>query len=290
MSYYGTVRTSGVFVPLTEKYILMTYFRRDMSLSTQSKPSHPENKGTLNQRLLQRESSSKAFTISKMKADLRGRVILPEDQDYSEARKVYNGMIDKHPKLIVRCVNVADVRLAIEFARENDLVVAVRGGGHNGAGLATCDDGMVIDLSPMKGVRFDPCLSTIRAEPGCTQGDVNHLGRSFGFAVPAGVVSTTGIAGLTLGGGTGYLTRKYGLTIDNLLEVDIVLADGSFVTANAEDHPDLFWAVRGGGCGTRSGRNGRQRRRCALGRGQVRSRSNWCCRTRRRDRRSARCR
>ena len=185
--------------------------------------------------------------ISKMKADLRGRVILPEDQDYSEARKVYNGMIDKHPKLIVRCVNVADVRLAIEFARENDLVVAVRGGGHNGAGLATCVDGMVIDLSPMKGVRFDPSLSTIRAEPGCTQGDVNHLGRSFGFAVPAGVVSTTGIAGLTLGGGTGYLTRKYGLTIDNLLEVDIVLADGSFVTANAEDHPDLFWAVRGGG-------------------------------------------
>jgi FAD/FMN-containing dehydrogenase len=185
--------------------------------------------------------------ISKMKADLRGRVILAGDQDYSEVRKVYNGMIDKHPKLIVRCVDVADVRLAVEFARENDLVVAVRGGGHNGAGLATCDDGMVIDLSQMKGVRFDPSLSTIRAEPGCTQGDVNHLGRSFGFAVPAGVVSTTGIAGLTLGGGTGYLTRKYGLTIDNLLGVDIVLADGSFVTANAEDHPDLFWAVRGGG-------------------------------------------
>jgi FAD/FMN-containing dehydrogenase len=185
--------------------------------------------------------------ISKMKANLRGRVILPGDQDYNEARKVYNGMIDKHPKLIVRCDNVADVRLAVEFARENDLLVAVRGGGHNGAGLATCDDGMVIDLSQMKGVRFDPSLSTIRAEPGCTQGDVNHLGRSFGFAVPAGVVSTTGIAGLTLGGGTGYLTRKYGLTIDNLLGVDIVLADGSFVTANAEDHPDLFWAVRGGG-------------------------------------------
>jgi FAD/FMN-containing dehydrogenase len=118
--------------------------------------------------------------ISKMKANLRGRVILPGDQDYNEARKVYNGMIDKHPKLIVRCDNVADVRLAVEFARENDLLVAVRGGGHNGAGLATCDDGMVIDLSQMKGVRFDPSLSTIRAEPGCTQGDVNHLGRSFG--------------------------------------------------------------------------------------------------------------
>jgi hypothetical protein len=186
-------------------------------------------------------------TISKMKANLRGRVILPEDQDYNEARKVYNGMIDKHPKLIVRCVNAADVRLAVEFARENDLVVAVRGGGHNGAGLATCDNGIVIDLTQMKGVRFDPSLSTIRADPGCTQGDVNHLGQSFGFAVPAGVVARTGIAGLTLGGGTGYLTRKYGLTIDNLLEVDMVLADGRFVTANADDHPDLFWAVRGGG-------------------------------------------
>jgi FAD binding domain len=138
--------------------------------------------------------------ISKMKANLRGRVILPGDQNYNEARKVYNGMIDKHPKLIVYCVNAADVRLAVEFARENELVLAVRGGGHNGAGLATCDDGMVIDLSQMKGVRFDPSSSTIRAEPGCTQGDVNHLGQSFGVAVPAGVVSTTGIAGLTLGG------------------------------------------------------------------------------------------
>src|SRR3984957_3125342 len=128
-----------------------------------------------------------------------------------------------------------EFRLAVSFARENELVVAVRGGGHNGAGLGTCDDGMVIDLSQMKGVRFDPSASTIRAEPGCTQGDVNHLGQSFGVAVPAGVVSTTGIAGLTLGGGTGYLTRKYGLTIDNLLAVDMVLADGSFVAANAED-------------------------------------------------------
>src|SRR6202047_5375694 len=185
--------------------------------------------------------------ISKMKADLRGRVILPGEQDYSEARKVYNGMIDKHPKLIVRCVNVADFRLAVGFARENDLVVAVRGGGHTGAGLATCDDGMVIDLSQMKGVRFDPSASTIRAEPGCTQGDVNHLGQSFGCAVPAGVVGLTGIAGLTLGGGTGYLTRKYGLTIDNLLAADMVLADGRLVTASAEEHPDLYWAIRGGG-------------------------------------------
>jgi len=188
----------------------------------------------------------KPEVISKLKANLRGGVVLPEDQDYNEARKVYNGMIDKHPKMIVKCANAADVRLAVAFARENDLIVAVRGGGHNGAGLATCDDGMVIDFTQMKGVHFDPSSSTIRAEPGCTQGDVNHLGQSFGVAVPAGVVSTTGIAGLTLGGGTGYLTRKYGLTIDNLLAVDMVLADGSFVTANAEEHPDVFWAVRGG--------------------------------------------
>ena len=163
--------------------------------------------------------------ISKLKASLRGRAILPEDQDNHEARKVYNGMIDKHPKMIVKCANAADVRLAVVFARENGLPVAVRGGGHNGAGLATCDDGIVIDLSQMKGVRFEPSSSTIRADPGCTQGDVNHLGQSFGVAAPAGVVSTTGIAGLTLGGGTGYLTRKYGLTIDNLVAVDMVLAD-----------------------------------------------------------------
>jgi FAD/FMN-containing dehydrogenase len=189
----------------------------------------------------------KPEVISKLKANLRGGVVLPEDQDYNEARKVYNGMIDKHPKMIVKCANAADVRLAVACARENDLPVAVRGGGHNVAGVATCDDGMVIDLSLMKGVRFNPSSSTIRAEPGCTQGDVNHVGQSFGVAVPAGVVSTTGIAGLTLGGGHGYLTRKYGLTIDNLLAVDMVLADGQLVRADANEHPDLFWAVRGGG-------------------------------------------
>jgi FAD binding domain/Berberine and berberine like len=189
----------------------------------------------------------KSEIISKLKTSIRGRVILPEDQDYNEARKVYNGMIDKHPRIIVRCANAADVRLAVAFARENDVPVAVRGGGHNGAGLATCDDGMVIDFTNMKGVRFDPSASTIRAEPGCSQVDVNHLGHTFGCAVPAGVVGLTGIAGLTLGGGTGYLTRKYGLTIDNLLAADMVLADGSFVTASAEEHPDLFWAIRGGG-------------------------------------------
>jgi hypothetical protein len=189
----------------------------------------------------------KSEAISNLKANLRGEVILPEDRDYNEARKVYNGMIDKYPRIIVKCAHAADVRVAVRFARENDLLVAVRGSGHNGAGLGTCDDGMVIDFKQMKGLRFDPSALTIRAEPGCTQGELNYFGQNFGFAVPAGVVGSTGIAGLTLGGGTGYLTRKYGLTIDNLLGVDMVLADGSYVTANAEEHPDLFWAVRGGG-------------------------------------------
>jgi FAD/FMN-containing dehydrogenase len=193
----------------------------------------------------------KSKVICQLKADVRGKVILPEDQDYNEARKVYNGMIDKHPKVIVKCANTADVRHAVAFARENDLRVAVRGGGHNGAGLATCDDGMVIDFTKMKAVRFDPCSSTIRAEPGCTQGDVNHLGQDFGVAVPAGVVSTTGIGGLTLGGGTGYLTRKYGLTIDNLLAVDMVLADGSFVTARlVQSNTPICSGRSGAGAGT----------------------------------------
>src|SRR5258708_38627079 len=140
--------------------------------------------------------------ISRLKANLHGRAILPEDHDYHEARRVYNGMIDKHPKMIVKCANTADVRLAVVFARENDLPVAVRGGGHNGAGLATCDDGMGIDLSQMKGVRFEPSSSTIRAEPGCPQGDLHHLGQSFCGAVPAGLGRTTWIAGPPLLCGT----------------------------------------------------------------------------------------
>ena len=136
---------------------------------------------------------------------------------------------------------------AVRFGRENDLLTAIRGGGHNGPGLGSCNDGLVIDLSLMKGVRVDPANRTVRVEAGCTQGDVDHAAHAFGLAVPAGIVSTTGIAGLTLGGGHGYLTRKYGLTIDNLIEADVVLADGSFVTANASQHEDLFWALRGGG-------------------------------------------
>jgi hypothetical protein len=156
-------------------------------------------------------------------------------------------MIDKRPLLIAQCVDVADVISSVRFGRENNLLTAIRGGGHNGPGLGSCNDGLVIDLSPMKGVRIDPTQRTIRVAPGSTQGDVDHAGHAFGLAVPAGIVSTTGIAGLTLGGGHGYLTRKYGLTIDNLIEADVVLADGTFVTANASHNEDLFWALRGGG-------------------------------------------
>jgi hypothetical protein len=178
---------------------------------------------------------------------LRGRLIRPSDADYDAARALYNGMIDKRPALIARCANVADVISAVNFARTEGLLLAIRGGGHNGPGLGSCDGGLVIDLSMLKGVRVNPEDRTVRVEAGCTSGDVDHATHAFGLAVPAGIVSTTGVAGLTLGGGTGYLTRKHGLTIDNLLEADVVLADGTFVTASAKQHPDLFWALRGGG-------------------------------------------
>ena len=178
---------------------------------------------------------------------LRGELIEPGDARYDEARSVYNGMIDKRPAMIARCVDVADVIAGVRFAGESRLPLAVRGGGHNGPGFGTCEGGLVLDLSPMKGVRIDPAAREVRAGPGCTQGDVDHATHAFGLAVPAGIVSTTGLAGLTLGGGTGYLSRKYGLTIDNLLEADVVLADGRFVTASAEQNADLFWGLRGGG-------------------------------------------
>src|ERR1700722_1757767 len=185
--------------------------------------------------------------FSTLSENIRGNVITPAAGDYELARKVYNGMIDRHPDAIVLCADVADVRAAVNFARRERLTVAIRGGGHNGAGLGICDHGLVIDLSLMKGVRVDPSTRTIRAEAGCTQADLNHAAGGFGLAVPVGVISTTGIAGLTLGGGTGYLTRKYGLALDNLLEAGLVLADGSYITASAKSDPDLFWAMRGGG-------------------------------------------
>lgn len=183
----------------------------------------------------------------QLQENLRGRVIGPADADYDETRALYNGMIDKRPRLIARCVDTADVVTAVRFGREHDLLTAVRGGGHSGPGLGSCDDGLVIDLSPMKGVHVDPSARTVRAQPGCTQGDVDHATHAYGIAVPAGIVSSTGVSGLTLGGGHGYLSRKHGLTIDNLLEVEVVLADGRVVTANAEENDDLFWGLRGGG-------------------------------------------
>src|SRR5919205_3060977 len=185
--------------------------------------------------------------VSTLQQSLRGRVIAPDDADYDAARALYNGMIDKRPRLIARCVDAADVIATVNFGRDRGLLVAIRGGGHNGPGLGSCNDGLVIDLSAMKSVRVDPARRTVRVDAGCTSGDVDHATHAFGLAVPFGIVSTTGVAGLTLGGGTGYLTRKYGLTIDNLLEADVVLADGRVVTTNEREHPDLFWALRGGG-------------------------------------------
>ena len=185
--------------------------------------------------------------VQDLKARVRGELFQPGDAGYDEARKVYNAMIDKRPALIVRCIDVADVMSAVNFAREQKMTLAVRGGGHNGPGLGTCDDGLVIDLSRMKGIRVDPASKTVRVEGGCTWGDVDHATHPFGLATPSGFISTTGVGGLTLGGGIGYLSPRYGLTIDNLLAADVVLADGSFVTASADEHPDLFWALRGGG-------------------------------------------
>ncbi len=185
--------------------------------------------------------------IANLKKNLRGAVIGRSDPSYEEARALYNGMIDKRPLVIACCVDAADVMAAVKFARDNDLLIAIRGGGHNGPGLGSVDDGLVVDLSAMRGVRVDPASRTARVAAGCTQGDVDHATHAFGLATPAGIISTTGIAGLTLNGGHGYLSRKYGLTIDNLLEADVVLADGSFVTASKDTNPDLFWALRGGG-------------------------------------------
>jgi FAD/FMN-containing dehydrogenase len=185
--------------------------------------------------------------FSRFKAGFRGDVIEPGDERYESARKVYNGMIDRRPRIIVRPAVLGDITAAVRFGAEEDLLIAVRGGGHNGAGLGTCDDGMVIDLSRMKAVQVDPQSRTVLAEAGCTQGDVDAAASKLGLAVPAGIVSTTGIAGLTLGGGHGYLTRKHGLAIDNLIEAAVVLADGRAVKASRDSEPDLFWAIRGGG-------------------------------------------
>jgi len=188
-----------------------------------------------------------AESIAEFKTNLRGRVIEPHDPDYDEVRKVYNAMIDKKPRLIARCADVADVMQAVNFARNHDVLLAIRSGGHNGGGLGICDDGLVIDLSLIKYTRVDPSARTVTVGGGCTWGDVDHATHAFGLATPSGIISTTGVGGLTLGGGIGHLTRKCGLTIDNLVSADLVLADGRFIKANTEENPDLFWAIRGGG-------------------------------------------
>jgi len=174
-------------------------------------------------------------------------VLTASDADYDEVRKLYNAMINKRPAVIVRCRDAADVIASLRFGREQSLDIAIRGGGHNGGGLGSVDGGLMIDLSLMRSVRIDPKARTAEVEGGCQLGDLDHAAAAFGLATPGGIISTTGIGGLTLGGGLGHLTRKYGLTIDNLLSADVVLPDGSFVTADADRNPDLFWAVRGGG-------------------------------------------
>ena len=185
--------------------------------------------------------------LTDFEMELRGPLLQRTDPAYEEARRLYNGMIDKRPALIVRCRDVADVIAAVGFARREGLELAVRGGGHNGAGLGSVADGLVIDLSQMNEVRVDPEQRVATVAGGAVIGDLDHATHPFGLATPTGVFSTTGLGGLTLGGGHGYLTRKYGLTIDNLLSADLVLADGRFVTASENAHPDLFWALRGGG-------------------------------------------
>ncbi len=185
--------------------------------------------------------------VERFGSSLRGELLRPGDAGYEEARLIWNGLIDKRPALIARCADVANVVESVNFARENDLLVAVRGGGHNVAGTAVVEGGLVIDLSPMRAIRVDPERRTARAEGGATLGDLDRETQAFGLATPLGVVSETGIAGLTLGGGIGWLRRKYGLSSDNLVSVDVVTADGRLLTASETENADLFWGIRGGG-------------------------------------------
>jgi FAD binding domain/Berberine and berberine like len=188
-----------------------------------------------------------AEAFGPLAAGLRGELIEPGDPGYDAARAVYNGMIDRHPAAIARCRDVADVIACVRFGRGRGIDLAVRGGGHNAAGLGVADDALVIDLSLLRSTTVDPENRTVRADAGCTWGDVDHATAAFGMATPSGFLASTGVAGLTLGGGIGYLTRRFGLTVDNLLSADVVLADGTLVTASAGAHSDLFWALRGGG-------------------------------------------
>lgn len=185
--------------------------------------------------------------VAGLRAAIRGEVITPNDAGYDEARAVWNGMIDRAPALIVRCTDESDVITAVGFARAHDLLLAVRGGGHSAAGLAVCDGGIVIDLSRMKGIAVDPVRRTVRAQGGVTWGELDRETQTFGLATTGGAISTTGIAGLTLGGGLGWLMRSHGLACDNLLSVEMVTADGRLLTVSEHEHADLLWGVRGGG-------------------------------------------
>src|ERR671915_98737 len=184
--------------------------------------------------------------VQEFAANLRGELIRPEDQGYDTTRAVLNGMIDKRPAMIVRCAGTADVIQGVNFARTHDLLLSVRGGGHSVAGNAVCDGGLMLDLSPMKGIRVDPVRQTAQAQAGLTLGEFDLETQEFGLATTLGVVSMTGIAGLTLGGGLGWLNGKYGLACDNLVSADVVTADGRMLTASAEENEDLFWCIRGG--------------------------------------------
>src|SRR5258708_25796371 len=185
--------------------------------------------------------------VYNLRNQIKGQVVLPEDPNYDEVRKIWNAMIDRHPALIVRCAEAADVVLSIAYARENKLEISIRGAGHNIAGNAVCDNGLMIDLSLMKNVRIDADKKRAYVEPGATLHDFDVVAKSQGLATPVGINSRTGIAGLTVGGGFGWLTRKYGMTIDKLISVDTVTADGKRIRASENENADLFWAIRGGG-------------------------------------------
>lgn len=185
--------------------------------------------------------------VSELRTSFRGELIRPIDAGYDEQRRVWNGSIDRYPALIARCTGAADVMAAVRTARQHNLLTAVRGGGHSFPGLSTCDDGMVIDLGPMKGILVDPETRRVRVQAGVLIGELDRETQAFGLVVPAGIVSHTGVAGLTLGGGIGWIMRKFGLTIDNLHSVDLVTAEGEFVRASDTENTDLFWGVRGGG-------------------------------------------
>ncbi len=184
---------------------------------------------------------------AELRAAVHGDLITPGDPGYDQARAVYNAMIDKHPAAIVRCRDVADVIACVRSGRQHGTEIAIRGGGHNAAGLGVQDDALVVDLSLLRSTTVSPHEHTVRADAGCTLADIDHATAAFGMATPLGILASTGVAGLTLGGGIGYLSRRFGLTVDNLLAADVVLADGRFVTASENSYPDLFWALRGGG-------------------------------------------